>query len=129
MATRVLTWSVAAGIAVVVLASVFVQGGNGAIFAITPVINRHSAWQTAGIVGAYGAVGRLVLSSIPYFTIAPAHRAGSVPLVFTVIAGSALVVAILCRNLPNDAPVVSEARDLSVVIDADLGEPVETALS
>ena len=114
------TWSVGAGIALVMLASVFVQGGNGAVFAIVPTINRRSAGQIAGIVGAYGNVGGLVLSSVLYFTISPTHKVGNVPLVFLAIAGSALVVAILCRFLPRDAPVVIGKDDVPVVAEAEL---------
>jgi MFS transporter, NNP family, nitrate/nitrite transporter len=129
MATINSKWSVAAGIALVMVASVFVQGGNGAIFSIVPAINRRSAGQIGGIVGAYGNIGGLVLSSILYFTITPTNKAGNVPLVFMVIAGSALVVAVLCRLLPNDAPAVLEERDVPTPIDAEIGVPAEVGVS
>jgi NNP family nitrate/nitrite transporter-like MFS transporter len=113
-------WSVVAGIALVALASVFVQGGNGAVFAIVPAISHRSTGQIAGMVGAYGNIGGLILSSILYFTISPTHKIGDVPLVFLMIAGSALVMAILCRLLPNDDPVVLEEEAMSVLADAEL---------
>jgi MFS transporter, NNP family, nitrate/nitrite transporter len=92
------------------------------------VINRRSTGQIAGIVGAYGNIGGLVLSSILYFTISPAHKAGNVPLVFLAIAGSALVVAVLCRLLPSDAPAVAEERKAPVVLETGLGVPVEAVV-
>jgi NNP family nitrate/nitrite transporter-like MFS transporter len=129
MATITSKWSVGAGIALVLVASVFVQGGNGAIFSIVPVINRRSAGQIAGLVGAYGNIGGLILSSILYFTVSPTHKVGNVPLVFLVIATSALVVAILCRFLPSDAPVAVGELDLPVVhTGTELGAPPEPVL-
>ena len=129
MATINSKWSVGAGIALVMVASVFVQGGNGAIFAMAPVINRRSAGQISGIIGAYGNIGGLILSSILFFTISPTHKVGNVPLVFLVIAASALVVGALCRFLPNDAPTMAEDSDLSVSIASGYEWPVEAATS
>ena len=72
------------------------------------------------MVGAYGNIGGLILSSILYFTISPTHKIGDVPLLFLMIAGSALVMAILCRLLPNDDPVVLEEEAMLVLADAEL---------
>ena len=114
MAKMNATWSVGAGILLVMVASVFVQGGNGAVFAIVPSINRRSSGQIAGIVGAYGNVGGLILSSVLFFTITPTHKSGNTSLVFLVIAGSALIVAGLCRFLPADPPAVPEVATAPV---------------
>jgi len=50
-------WSLQAAIIVSVLCSIFLQAGNGACFAIAPMINKNAAGQTAGIIGAYGNIG------------------------------------------------------------------------
>lgn len=50
-------WSLEAAIMVSVLCSIFLQAGNGACFAIAPMVNKHAAGQTAGIIGAYGNIG------------------------------------------------------------------------
>ena len=119
MATMKSSWSVGAGVALVLVASVFVQGGNGAVFAIVPTVNRRSAGQIAGLVGAYGNVGGLLLSSVLFFSISPRQKVGNVPLVFLVIAGAALVVAVLCRFLPRDTV------DLPGASEGAVGEELE----
>lgn len=47
-------------IAITVLCSVFVQGAEGATFAIIPMINKKMTGQIAGMAGAYGNVGAVV---------------------------------------------------------------------
>lgn len=51
------SWSLEVAIIVSVLCSIFLQAGNGACFAIAPMVNKNAAGQTAGIVGAYGNIG------------------------------------------------------------------------
>lgn len=99
-------WPLAAGIALVALASVFVQGGNGAVFAMVPLVRRRVSGQIAGIAGSYGNIGGIVFSSILFFTIDEAHPAGNTTALFLAIAGAAALIAILCRWLPDlDGPV------------------------
>lgn len=43
-----------------IFASVFVQGAEGATFAIIPMINKRMTGQIAGMAGAYGNVGAVV---------------------------------------------------------------------
>ena len=63
--------------------SFFVQGGEGAVFAIVPLIKRRMTGQIAGMAGAYGNVGAVVyltiLSYVDYHTF------------FFVIGGTALI--------------------------------------
>ncbi|WP_347551241.1 NarK family nitrate/nitrite MFS transporter [Pseudalkalibacillus hwajinpoensis] len=51
------TWPLALAIAVTMLCSFFVQGGEGAVFAMVPLIKKKVTGQIAGLVGAYGNVG------------------------------------------------------------------------
>jgi NNP family nitrate/nitrite transporter-like MFS transporter len=54
------TWSLGAAISVSVLCSIFLQAGNGACFAIAPLVDKKAAGQLAGIIGAYGNIGAVV---------------------------------------------------------------------
>ena len=52
-------WLVIAVI-ITIFASVFVQGAEGATFAIIPMVNRRMTGQIAGMAGAYGNVGAVI---------------------------------------------------------------------
>ena len=75
------------GVAVVALASVFVQGGNGAVFAMVPLVHKRSSGPIAGLAGSYGNIGGIAFSSILFLT----HNDPKV--LFLVVAAAALVVA------------------------------------
>ena len=51
-----ISWLVIA-IVITVFASIFVQGAEGATFAIIPMVNKRMTGQVAGMAGAYGNVG------------------------------------------------------------------------
>lgn len=62
------SWPVWIAVLLTIACSVFVQGAEGATFAIIPMINRRMTGQVAGMAGAYGNVGAvfyLVLLSLP----------------------------------------------------------------
>ena len=46
--------------AITILCSIFVQGAEGATFAIIPMIKKKMTGQIAGMAGAYGNVGAVV---------------------------------------------------------------------
>jgi NNP family nitrate/nitrite transporter-like MFS transporter len=50
-------WSLWLAIGLAVLCSVLIQAGNGACFAMVPLIRKDLTGKLAGIVGAYGNVG------------------------------------------------------------------------
>jgi NNP family nitrate/nitrite transporter-like MFS transporter len=120
MATMSDAWPIAIGIALIALASVFVQGGNGAVFAMVPLVRRRAGGQIAGIAGSYGNVGGVLFSSLLFFTIDAQHPIGNTRLLFVVIAASAALVAVLCRFLPARTPVEEAARDaeLDAILDS-----------
>jgi NNP family nitrate/nitrite transporter-like MFS transporter len=89
------SWPLPLGIGVVALASVFVQGGNGSVFAMVPLVHKASSGPIAGLAGSYGNIGGIAFSSILFFT----HNDAQV--LFMVVAVSALVVSLLCRWLPE----------------------------
>ena len=76
-------WSVPAALAVLVFCSVFVNAGNGAVFAIVPLVKRRLTGQVAGMAGAYGNVGAVSFLTVLSFA-AP-------QVFFLVIAGAAVI--------------------------------------
>ena len=76
-------WPLWLAVVIVMSCSFFVQSGEGAVFAVVPLIKRRMTGQIAGMTGAYGNVGAVtfltVLSFVDYSTF------------FYVIAGTALI--------------------------------------
>lgn len=97
------SWPLPVGIAVVAVASVFVQGGNGTVFAMVPLVHERSSGPIAGLAGSYGNIGGIAFSSILFLT----HNDPTV--LFLVVAGAGLLVAGLCRWLPETAAARASA--------------------
>ena len=53
-------WWLIVAIIITIFCSMFVQGAEGATFAIIPMIKRGMTGQIAGMAGAYGNVGAVV---------------------------------------------------------------------
>lgn len=66
--------------------SFFVQAGEGAVFAMVPIIKRRMTGQIAGMVGAYGNVGAVVFLTVFSFV--------SPQIFFLTIAGAAILTLI-----------------------------------
>ncbi len=85
------TWWIPLAVAATMGCSFFVQAGEGAVFAMVPLVQRRMTGQIAGMAGAYGNVGAViyltVLSFVDYSTF------------FLVIGASAAVVWIFVRFL------------------------------
>ncbi len=66
------SWPVALAVAATMACSFCVQAGNGAVFAVVPLVKRRMTGQIAGMVGAYGNVGAVLyltaLSFVDYAT-------------------------------------------------------------
>ena len=80
------TWSLTLAIIVTIFCSIFVNAGNGAVFAVVPLIKRRLTGQIAGMTGAYGNVGAVTFLTVLSFV--------SSEIFFIVIAGSAAIVFI-----------------------------------
>ncbi|MCV6606454.1 MAG: MFS transporter, partial [Porticoccaceae bacterium] len=80
--------------------SFFVQAGEGAVFAVVPLIKRRMTGQIAGMAGAYGNVGAVtyltVLSFVDYSTF------------FMVIGASAVVVFFIAMRMDEPKGQISE---------------------
>lgn len=79
-------WPVALAVVMTMFCSFFVQAGEGAVFAMVPLIKRRLTGQIAGMVGAYGNVGAVLFLTVLSFV--------SPTIFFSVIAAGALVVLV-----------------------------------
>lgn len=76
-------WPIWIAVVAVMACSFFVQSGEGAVFAVVPLIKRRLTGQIAGMTGAYGNVG-----AVTYLTVYSFVDTGTF---FMVIAGTAVV--------------------------------------
>lgn len=64
------TWPLYLAVIAAMICSFFVQAGEGAVFAVVPLIKRRLTGQIAGMAGAYGNVGAVfyltILSMVSY---------------------------------------------------------------
>ena len=91
------SWSLVAAIAVTIFSSLFVNAGNGAVYAVVPLIKRRLTGQIAGMTGAYGNVGAVTFLTVLSFV--------SAEVFFLVIAGAAAIVflaSIFILQEPSD---------------------------
>lgn len=77
-------WPLALAVVAVMFCSFFVQAGEGAVFAIVPLVKRRMTGQIAGMTGAFGNVGGVTFLTIYSFVDASTF--------FLIIAACALVV-------------------------------------
>ncbi len=97
------SWNVWVAVGIAVLCALFVQAGEGAVFAVVPLIKRRMTGQIAGMAGAYGNVGAVVyltvLSFVDYQTF------------FFVIAGSAILGLIALLFMEEPKGHIAEVRE------------------
>ncbi len=97
------TWNVWVAVGIAVLCALFVQAGEGAVFAVVPLIKRRMTGQIAGMAGAYGNVGAVVyltiLSLVDYQTF------------FFVIAASAIIGLIALCFMEEPKGHMAEVRE------------------
>ena len=107
-------WLVAA-VVITIFASVFVQGAEGATFAIIPMVNRRMTGQIAGMAGAYGNVGAVIY--LVLFSLVDART------FFFILAGGAFlsfVITLLLLEEPKGA--FSESLD-DIHVDEEVADP------
>ena len=80
------SWSVPLALIVAMICSIFVQSGNGAVFAMVPLVKRRLTGQVAGMAGAYGNVGAVSFLTVLSFV--------SPQVFFLVIAASAVLALV-----------------------------------
>jgi MFS transporter, NNP family, nitrate/nitrite transporter len=124
------------GLAVVacMVCSFFVQSGEGAVFAIVPLVKKRVSGQIAGMAGAYGNVGAVVfltaglfVSSQTFFLIiAAASVVALVASLFLVEPAASFATELMIDEFPGNhasAPLATPASDVHV----PLGGSIVTA--
>ncbi|CAA0099261.1 Nitrate/nitrite transporter NrtP [BD1-7 clade bacterium] len=89
------TWMIVAAVFSVMCCSFFVQAGEGAVFAMVPLVKRRMTGQIAGMVGAYGNVGGVTFLTVYSFVDSSTF--------FQVIACAAAVCFLLVQWLEEPA--------------------------
>ena len=98
------------GVAVTFLCSLFVNAGNGAVYAMLPLIKRRLTGQIAGIVGAFGNVGGVLFLTLYSFVT---------PHIFFLIAACTALAGLLMIYLFVQEPkgqIAEEMPDGSVTM-------------
>jgi NNP family nitrate/nitrite transporter-like MFS transporter len=107
------SWWIPLAVIATMACSFFVQAGEGAVFAIVPLVKRRMTGQIAGMAGAYGNVGAVtyltVLSFVDYSTF------------FYVISASALVIFLACWFIDEPKGHIAETMPDGSVHLIDVG--------
>lgn len=96
-------WPVFLAVFVTMCCSFFVQGGEGAVFAMVPLIKRRMTGQIAGMVGAYGNVGAVLFLTV-LSLVSPS-------VFFMVIAGGAFFVIIAVQFIEEPKGHMAEVME------------------
>ena len=96
-------WPVLAAVAMTMLCSFFVNAGEGAVFAMVPLIKRRMTGQIAGMVGAYGNVGGVLFLTVLSF-VSPSTF-------FMVIAAAAMFVLIAVQFIEEPRGHMAEVQE------------------
>jgi MFS transporter, NNP family, nitrate/nitrite transporter len=87
------SWQLTGAIALTIVGSVFLKAGNGACFAVIPLISKPLTGKLAGLAGAYGSVGAVFFLTLFSF-VTP-------EIFFKIIAGYAFMVFLALFFLPD----------------------------
>ncbi len=93
-------WLLPAAVAATMFCSFFVQSGEGAVFAMVPLVQRRMTGQIAGMAGAYGNVGAVTFLTVFSFVDASTF--------FMVIAASSAIGFVATLFLDEPAGHVAE---------------------
>jgi len=96
-------WPIVLAVIATMCCSFFVQAGEGAVFAMVPLIQRRMTGQIAGMAGAYGNVGAVTFLTIYSFVEASTF--------FNVIAASSILGFIASYFLAEPKGHVSEVNE------------------
>ncbi len=106
-------WWIPLAVIATMMCSFFVQAGEGAVFAIVPLVKRRMTGQIAGMTGAYGNVGAVtyltILSFVDYSTF------------FMLIGASAVIVFFIAMMLDEPKGQISETLPDGTVHMIDVG--------
>jgi NNP family nitrate/nitrite transporter-like MFS transporter len=115
LATMGAAWPWAVAVAACMFCSFFVQAGEGAVFAIVPLVKKRVGGQIAGMAGAYGNVGAVGFLTIGLFVgsqtfflcIAAASVGAALVSVLLVEPAESFATALLTDGEPEAARVAA----------------------
>jgi len=93
-------WAIVFAVLATMFCSFFVQAGEGAVFAVVPLVQRRLTGQVAGMAGAYGNVG-----AVTFLTVLSLVSAQTF---FLVIAATALVTLIAVQFMDEPKGKMAE---------------------
>lgn len=96
-------WPIVIAVLVTMVCSFFVQSGEGAVFAIVPLVKRRLTGQIAGMAGAYGNVG-----AVTYLTVLSFVE----PSTFFAVIGLSAIIALAAVGLLMKEPTGHTAEVL-----------------
>ncbi len=96
-------WPVWLAVLAVMACSFFVQSGEGAVFAVVPLIKRRLTGQIAGMTGAYGNVGAVTYLTVYSFVDASTF--------FLVISGTAAFGFITLLLMKEPSGAITEVNE------------------
>lgn len=106
------SWPIFLAVLTAMTCSFFVQSGEGAVFAVVPLIKRRLTGQIAGMTGAYGNVGAVVyltvLSIVDYHTF------------FYFIGATAIVGFVTLLFMEEPRGQMAEVQDDGTVVMIDV---------
>jgi NNP family nitrate/nitrite transporter-like MFS transporter len=93
-------WFLVFAVLATMACSFFVQAGEGAVFAVVPLVQRRLTGQIAGMAGAYGNVGAVTFLTVLSFVDAQTF--------FFVIAGTAIIALIAVQFMDEPRGQMAE---------------------
>ena len=99
-------WPVALAMLAAMSCSFFVQAGEGATYAIVPLVKRRVSGQISGMVGAYGNVGALCFLTLLLFTTSTVF--------FLAIGGAAIVASVISLTMAEPSTADHDAGHVDV---------------
>ncbi|MBD2858853.1 NarK family nitrate/nitrite MFS transporter [Spongiibacter sp. KMU-158] len=96
-------WPIWLAVIATMCCSFFVQAGEGAVFAIVPLVKRSMTGQIAGMTGAYGNVGAVIFLTALSFVDASTF--------FMLIAGCAAVIFVAVQFMTEPKGHIAEYNE------------------
>ena len=97
------SWPIWLAVLAVMACSFFVQSGEGAVFAVVPLIKRRLTGQIAGMTGAYGNVG-----AVTYLTV---YAMVDTSTFFLVISGTAVLGFAALLFMKEPSGTITEVKE------------------
>ncbi|HUF98296.1 MAG TPA: MFS transporter [Ilumatobacter sp.] len=118
LATMGAAWPWALAVVACMACSFFVQAGEGAVFAIVPLVKKRVSGQIAGLAGAYGNVGAIVFLTIGLYVSSSTF--------FLVIAAASVIATITSLFLAEPADSFSAELPSDISADDDSPQAIAT---